>query len=105
MNTIIKGVAEGSRWKGFRDPNAPVFLQYEVFKYIDLRDSDNTVGDSSREPAKPQKEGEKDLKFQYAALYSDEFARHYGVADEENPGSFSRFASSCIAGWCMKSGA
>ena len=71
--------------------------------------SDNTVGDSSREPAKPQKEGEKDLKFQYAALYSDEFAKHYGVADEENSGKFLTLRQLVHRGmvhevWCVISG-
>lgn len=109
VDSIIKGVAEGSRWHGYADPNAPVFLQYEVFKFVDLRDANNSIGDSSREPAKPVKEGEKDLQFQYAALYSDEFAKLYGVADEANPGKFLNLRQLVDRGmvhevWCVISG-
>ena len=39
VDRIIAGLAEGSRYHGYNDSNAPVFLQYEVFKFVDLRDT------------------------------------------------------------------
>jgi hypothetical protein len=34
----IRALAESTRYHGFKDPQAPAFLQYEVAKYVDLRD-------------------------------------------------------------------
>src|SRR5258705_517757 len=39
VDKIIAGIAEGSRYHGYDDSNAPVFLHYQVFKFLDLRDT------------------------------------------------------------------
>lgn len=81
---IISNIAEGSRWHGYADPSAPAFLQYEVFRTVDLRDTNNKQGDSSRMPGKPVDRSGA-VSFKYAALYDDVFARAYGVVNPEFP--------------------
>ena len=39
VDKIIAGIAEGSRYHGYKDSNAPVFLHYQLFKFVDLRDT------------------------------------------------------------------
>ena len=41
---IIRCVAEGSRYHGYADGRAPVFLEYQVFKLVDLRDPGGARG-------------------------------------------------------------
>lgn len=90
---IIAGLAEGSRWHGYADPQAPVFLQYEVFKLVDLRDAGSQMkGDSSRIPIKRGKDGKPraGINLDYNAFFSEAFARHYGVPDPKRPDRFLR---------------
>src|SRR6185436_10548182 len=43
---IIAGLAEGSRYHGYKNSNAPVFLDYQIFKFVDLRESGKIKGNS-----------------------------------------------------------
>ena len=84
---LIKALAESSRYHGYRDSNAPPFLQYQVFKFVDL--SDGTTNANSRHV--PLKSGvTNDFNVRYNAFFEDEFARHYGVHDPKNPSRFLR---------------
>lgn len=77
---IMAALAEASRYHGYANPQAPVFLQYEVFKYVDLRDPDRQQGDSRRFPVKnPLRTS--GFNTQYRKFFSEAFARHYGVPD------------------------
>ncbi|MEW6161111.1 MAG: hypothetical protein AB1813_27090, partial [Verrucomicrobiota bacterium] len=38
LRELITAVGEGSRYHGYKNPDAPVFLACEVFKFVDLRD-------------------------------------------------------------------
>ncbi len=87
---LIAALAESSRYHGFEDPAAPVFLQYRIAKFVDLTDSDprqkTPDGNSSKYPrVKDWKEG---VNFDYAALHTQEFAKLYGYADPEVPGRY-----------------
>lgn len=86
VKRIIEGLAEGSRWHGYADPQAPAFLQYQVFKTVDLRDK--SPGDSLLMPAKPPSGRDKSLRFRYAALFDEDFAARYAVPDPDHAGRF-----------------
>jgi len=81
----IRALAESTRYHGFADPEAPAFLQYEVAKYVDLRDSPPPAGrencSSSRYPR-----GARPGSTRYAPFYSPEFAQAYGFANPARPG-------------------
>jgi hypothetical protein len=84
VSGIIAAIAEGSRYHGYANSNAPVFLQYEIFKFVDLRD-----GSTNEQAPVPLKAGMTNgFNVNYSAFFSDEFAKHYGVAD---PADASRF--------------
>ena len=106
---IIKCVAEGSRYHGYANPDAPAFLKYEVFKFVDLRDADRTKGNSRLIPLKdPSAKG--GFNFKYKELYSDEFAKHYAVPDPQKAGRFLPLAELVERGyvhevWFFDSGA
>ena len=83
VNELIAALRESSRFQGFKNPKAPAFLEYKVFKFVDLTDStppaEKLDGNSAKYPRVP---GWKDgINFQYARLFNDEFTRHYGVAE------------------------
>ncbi len=87
---LIKALAEATRYHGFENPNAPPFLQYQVLKYIDLRDKPvpQELAHKSSSLFPRQKNPPKDFYCDYAAFYTDEFAKHYGFQDPKNPARF-----------------
>ncbi|UCG15522.1 MAG: hypothetical protein JSV19_09535 [Phycisphaerales bacterium] len=80
---LIRAFSESTRYHGFKDPDAPSFLDYEVVKYVDMRDRpvppERKNRNSAFFPALP--DGPKDFAFDYAQLYTDQYARFYGFAD------------------------
>ena len=90
VDELIAALAESSRYHGYEDPKAPVFLQYKVVKLVDLSDPapapKTRNGSSTKYPTvKDWKEGND---FDYAALHSEQFAKYYGFADPEHAGRF-----------------
>ncbi|MDO8630275.1 MAG: hypothetical protein Q7R41_07265, partial [Phycisphaerales bacterium] len=84
---IIAALAESSRYQGFRDTNVPAFLQYRVFKFVDLRDGSTNA--NSRHV--PMKAGVADnFNVRYTGFFEDDFAAHLGVRDPKNPTRFLR---------------
>jgi hypothetical protein len=65
-----------SRYHGYRDPNAPAFLQYQIKKIVDLRDSSSAVNSA----ALPVSNGSVD----YARLNTQAFADSIGIADPKD---------------------
>ncbi len=86
---LIAALAESSRYHGYKDKRAPVFLQYQVFKYVDLRDPGQTKNNSSKSPLK-RNVAPPDMNCDYSAFFNDTFARYYGVRDPDNPARFLR---------------
>lgn len=84
---IIDAVAEGSRYHGYSNAEAPVVLRYEVFKFIELRDG-STNAMSARTPLKPGMTN--GFNVNYNAFFSEEFAAHYGVRYPKNAARFLR---------------
>lgn len=89
VGRLIAMLAESSRYHGYRNEKAPVFLQYEVFKFVDLRDADRMTGNSRKIPVKdPARKTGFNMK--YADYFGDDFAAHYGVPDPRAPKRFLR---------------
>jgi hypothetical protein len=106
---LIKALAESSRYHGYKDEKAPAFLQYEVFKFVDLADADRKKGDSRLVPIK-NPDAKRGFNMKYAAYFTDEFAKHYAVPDPRDPKRFLRLDELLDAGyvhevWFFGSGA
>ena len=81
-----RGSGESSRHHGDRDPRAPAFLDYQIFKLVDLRDADRRVGNSRKFPYKDMR-AKTGFNTNYQAFFSDEFAEHYQVVDPNDAGT------------------
>jgi hypothetical protein len=68
-----------SRYHGYKSPNAPGFLQYQIKKYVDLRDSTSAVNSGKL----PVSNGSVD----YAQLGTQAFGDLIGIQDPDNPGT------------------
>lgn len=83
---LIRAFAESTRYHGYEDPKAPTVLEYQVVRYVDMRDrpapKEREHGNSAFFPAKP--DGPKDFACDYSAFYGDAFARFYGFVDPDN---------------------
>ena len=88
---IIRATAEATRYHGFKDPAAPAFIEYEVAKYVDLRDrSGPEAGKRVTSSLMPRKKSPKryEVLCDYAGFYTDEFARHLGFRDPRDASRF-----------------
>ena len=87
---MIKALAEASRYHGYKNPKAPIFLEYRVLKYVDMRDDpipDDRQDHNSR-LCPYLKPDEKNSPCNYAAFYTDEFAKCYGFRDPNRKNEF-----------------
>lgn len=89
VNQLLAALKESSRYHGYADPAAPAFLDYSVWRYVDLRDPGVSAGNSSRTPIKPNVKP-SDLNFDYGGMFGDRFAEAIGVRDPKNPTRFMR---------------
>jgi hypothetical protein len=84
VGQIIAGVAEGSRWHGYQDSNAPVFLDYRVARFADLWEA-GAAKTNLNAAAFPLKPGvTNDFNVDHNAFFSDAFAVKIGIADPAN---------------------
>lgn len=92
VEDLIAALAESSRFHGYEDPNAPVFLQPRLAKYVDLSDpepaKETPDGNSTKCPRVPNWTG--GINFRYKDLYSEKFAEYYGYKDPRNPARYLR---------------
>lgn len=82
FNDLRAALKESSRYHGYKDKDAPAFLDYQVWRYVDLRDKDSTTGNSSRTPRKSNPQG--NLNCDYGGFFSEKFAESIGVRDPKN---------------------
>ena len=85
---IIKATAESTRYHGFEDPAAPAFIEYEVARYVDLRDKTGPeAGKRVTSSLLPRKKAPKkyEVYCDYAGFYTDEFAKLLGFRDPRDP--------------------
>ena len=92
---LMAALREASRPHGYADPKAAPFLDYQLFKLVNLTDANPKTapaspdGNSSLYPRDPNgPEGSGRPNFHYADLFSSKFARLYGVKDPRNPTRF-----------------
>lgn len=85
---FIKALAESSRYHGYQDPKAPAFLEYQVVKYVDLRDKqpppEEVKSSSSLMPVLPSKPD--DMWCDYNQFFNEKYAKLYGFEDPTKPG-------------------
>ncbi len=96
VGDIIAGFREGSRPLGAENAAAAPGLDYQLLDVIDLRDgvdgrpappNDYAYENSTLFPRRPQGAAGA-WSFDYAALFSDAFAKYYGFADPNAPGQY-----------------
>ena len=79
----IAMIAEGSRYHGYSDASAPVFLQYQIARIVDLADhpvpAGRTLPSSTQLPVGPNG------GFDPLALFSSRFSDLYAFADPATP--------------------
>jgi hypothetical protein len=85
---LMAAVKESSRYHGYKDPKAPAFLDYQVWRYVDMRDADSKTGNSAKTPRKPEFKG--GLNCDYGGFFSQKFAESIGVRDPDNKTRFLR---------------
>jgi hypothetical protein len=83
---MIWALAESSKYHGYKNTNAPAFLKYKVFKYIDLSDPGAPPSNCTRTPVKANTNIFHN--FDHNGLYSEQYAGCWGVRD---PRDMSRY--------------
>lgn len=87
---LATAVEIGSKYHGYKDPSAEAFLDFEVFKFVDLGDPDGEKGkNSSAAPIKAHVAAPH-VNADYGAFFSESFAKHIGVRDPRNPDRYLR---------------
>ncbi|GMV35690.1 MAG: hypothetical protein AMXMBFR61_01980 [Fimbriimonadales bacterium] len=88
-NELIAALRESSRYHGYENPAAPPFLEYSVWRYVDLRDEDRKEKNSRKSPIKPDVP-ENRWNCDYGGFFSETFAQYIGVRDPKDPKRFLR---------------
>lgn len=82
---LAAALTEGTRYHGYKDPQAPAFIEWQVYKIVDLRDPEpcpeTPDGNSTKYPRSSRKGGPN---FAYKELYSETFAAYYGFRDPQD---------------------
>jgi hypothetical protein len=102
VDGIIRATAEATRYHGYEDPTSPAFIEYEVAKYVDLRDQAGpTKGKRTTSSRMPRKENRRfyEVLIDYGALFTDDFAPHYEFRDPRRPDRFLNLAELINAGY------
>jgi hypothetical protein len=85
LQQAVDAIAEGSRYRGYADPDAPVFLQYELAHEVDLRDGSPDANapllNSTRYPRELVPTGSWGLD--YGAFFTEAFAEEMGIEDPD----------------------
>jgi len=88
LRQVIDDFAEASRYHGYSNPDAPVFLRYQLAYLADLRDDPPPAGwrynNSTRYPRQQPRRGT--WGFDYGALFTQEFAQLLAIEDPAAPG-------------------
>jgi hypothetical protein len=87
---LLAALKESSRYHGYRDSNAPAFLEYQVFKFVDLRDPNKAKGNCGKVPVKSHITDPRAINMDYNAFFTETFAPNYAVKDPRNPDRFLR---------------
>ena len=86
---MIDALAEASRYHGYRDESAPAFLEYQVVRYVDLRDDPIPPERARRNSRRcPYVSEDKPSGCDYGAFYGDDFAAAYGFREGDGTGPY-----------------
>ncbi len=86
VHNLINALRESSRYHGYENRQAPAFLDYQVFKQVDLTDVMPLPDDKKMEGNSsfyPRQADTGEGNFRYDALYGEEFAKHYDIRGED----------------------
>jgi len=82
---------------GYKDPRAPRFLEYSVWRYVDLQDPDGVRGrNSSATPRKPHVPVQA-INGSYDGFFTEAFAERIGVRDPNTAHAVPNALSDCRA--------
>lgn len=95
---IITALAESSRYQGYNNAAAPIFLEYEIFHFVDLRDSTQANGNSLKLPVKDPK-ARSGFNVKYDAFFLTEFAEQLNIRDAKNPNAPLTLTELLERGW------
>ena len=88
FSTIMSGLSEGSRYHGYSDASATPFLSYSIAKSVNLTDAMPPASwpyiNSTRYPRRSPSVGAY-WRFDYGALFSQQYANYYAIPDPNNP--------------------
>ncbi len=90
VKAIIVAVREGSRYHGYRNVEAPAFLEYAIYRIVDARDPDRKTGNGRRAPVKPAVTDTRAINCDYGGFFSAALAEVIGVRDPAPPHRFLR---------------
>ncbi len=86
---LAAAVTEGTRYHGYKDPQAEPFVEWQILKVVDLRDAEpypeTPDGNSTKYPRSSRKDGPN---MEYKQLYGEKLAEAYGFADPQSPGKY-----------------
>jgi len=87
---LIRAYAESTRYHGYSNPDAPVFIEFQVLKYVDVRDHpvpDGRGNKNSQLAPYVAKDRQNALgTCDYSVFYGEEFAKRYGFEDPTRKG-------------------
>ncbi len=90
LTELMIAVRESSEYHGYSQENVTPALNYTLFKYVDLTDKnplpEDQVLDGNSSLYPRVQDWTEGVNFRYQDLFSDKFARLYGVEDPDNPG-------------------
>lgn len=87
---FAKAIAAATTYHGYDDPQAKPFIDYDIVRYVDMRES-NPPAERAKANSNllPRRNGAgKDFYFDYHALFSEDWAKRYGFENPEQPGEF-----------------
>lgn len=86
---MIDALAEGSRYHGYKNPDAPAFLNYQIFKLVNLRQAGAVRGNSDLSPLK--KNNRQSGQYEgYNGFFTAAMAERIGIPDPRDGTRFLR---------------
>jgi len=91
FSDLAEALKESSRYHGYKDPSTPAFLNYSIWRYVDLGDPNGTPGKDNPLTIPMKKNvGPNDMNCDYGGFFSEKFAKLIGVRDPNNRDRFLR---------------
>lgn len=78
-------IAEGSRYHGYADPAAPVFLRYQPMRVLDLRDNPVSAGRETKNGAAWPRDPAAKGRVDYSRFFAPEFTTLMDIRSEADP--------------------